>query len=71
MLGAMKSRSSFRPRNLYRNGWKTSVRLEPEFWDALADVARETGLSWANWHSRSTPSGDWINRYHRQYGSSS
>jgi predicted DNA-binding ribbon-helix-helix protein len=26
-------------------GHRTSVTLEPEFWDALKDIAREAGLS--------------------------
>lgn len=34
-----------RPRNLRWAGWKTTERLEPEFWDALADVARQRGIS--------------------------
>ncbi len=27
-------------KNVVVNGRRTSIRLEPEFWDALADIAR-------------------------------
>jgi predicted DNA-binding ribbon-helix-helix protein len=37
--------SPYPPRNVYPNGRKTSVRLEPIMWDALADIARHLGIS--------------------------
>ena len=32
-------------RNVTVDGRRTSLRLEPEFWDALADIAAREGLS--------------------------
>ena len=33
------------PRTVRLEGWRTTVRLEPAFWDALADVAQQQGIS--------------------------
>ena len=35
----------FPPRSIRLNGRITSMRLEPEFWDALADVAEREGIT--------------------------
>jgi hypothetical protein len=58
----MNSSSSFRPRNLYWNGWKTIAHLERDFGMPLADVARQRGIKLGDWHSRSKRTGDRINR---------
>ena len=44
MVSAMNGNARWQPRNIYWNGWRTSARLEPEFWDALAEVARHHGM---------------------------
>lgn len=36
---------SLAPRNVYVKGRRTSLRLEPVMWDALADIADERGRS--------------------------
>ena len=33
------------PRNVYVAGRRTSLRLEPIMWDALADIAKERGTT--------------------------
>lgn len=41
----MSKAANWPPRTVRWNGWKTSMRLEPEFWDALVDVADQQGIS--------------------------
>jgi predicted DNA-binding ribbon-helix-helix protein len=36
---------SLLPRSVYVKGRRTSLRLEPVMWDALADIAEERGRS--------------------------
>ncbi len=38
-------RSTLRSRNVSVQDHRTSMRLEPEMWDALAAIAKECGLS--------------------------
>jgi predicted DNA-binding ribbon-helix-helix protein len=39
------ARPSLLPRNVYVRERRTSLRLEPVMWDALADIAAERGAS--------------------------
>ena len=32
-------------RNIYVNGHRTSIRLEPEFWSAFADIAKRENIT--------------------------
>ncbi|HYB09579.1 MAG TPA: ribbon-helix-helix domain-containing protein [Alphaproteobacteria bacterium] len=42
-MAAKHSDSGLQPRVIWVNGFRTSVRLEPEFWEALEDIGlRET-----------------------------
>ena len=52
---ASERMTSDRKRSLTIAGHRTSVSLEPEFWEALTDLASRAARAWPNWWARSIP----------------